>query len=142
MLFKIFCIGAVVYSTLSFGFIWTGIVSIKTFSLYDNQFEINYLFGLYKEKIQLIDILDFKFREHYIFFSKSEVMILSRSKGSDLYIKEFDQKGFTEIKEGLSSIIMKTKTEVPFYWSSRYTKMLILIAIWYLIIIAVAVFGG
>ena len=68
-----------------------------------------------------------------------EELILKKKTGDTIFIQEFDQKGFHELKSRLSRLLTEDKKIKPNYWTKFYQIAIVMLFIWYGLMIGLTV---
>ena len=132
----------IVYSTLTFLFLGLGLFSIKTFRLNNKEIVESYLWGLLKRKTPFGEIENFKSHITGNALGTFEELILNRKTGDTIFIQEFDQKGFGELKDRLTQLLTEDKTIIPNYWTHFNKILVIMLVAWYGLMIGVKIISG
>jgi hypothetical protein len=132
----------IVYSTLTFLFLGLGLFSIKTFRLNDKEIVESFLLGLLKRKTPLGEVENFKSHMTSNKLGTFEELILNRKTGDTIFIQEFDQKGFGELKSRLTQLLTEDKTIKPNYWTHFYKILVIMLVAWYGLMIGLTIISG
>jgi hypothetical protein len=130
------------YSTVTVLFLGFGLFSIKTFQLGDNELIECFLWGLHKRRSQLREIAAFKSHKASNKLGTFEELILNKRNGDTVFIQEFDQRRFKELKSRLSQQLTEDNTIKPNYWNGFYKTLALLLLTWYGIMIVVTVVSG
>lgn len=129
----------IVYSTMTFLLLGLGLFSIKTFELENNCIVEIILWGLIRIKTPIDEIENFKAQMTSNRIGTFEELILNRRNGGTIFIQEFDQRGFNELKHRLSSLLTLDKQIKPNYWTGFYKLLSIMLVIWYGLMIGIKI---